>query len=302
MPYVRSLGAGTDRPRGLAVGIGGAGCNTLRAIPPTAGLDLLAVNDLPHPSMAGVRRRLFLDKGGLRGLAAMDEHAVKDLVTTAEQALAVELADADLVVPLAGLGGEMGSWGAGLCARVAALKGATTLAVVTTPFSAEGPNRRAVAAESLKVLRTHAHGVLTLPNDPLLRVAPRLPILRAFEVLSRLAVQPVLDLLRVLTTDDLSALKSVLRDAGDWQLGIGEGLKDRPEMTAVDAAFRSPWIGRPIESAKQVILLIAASEPDERTQREILHEVDLRTPRASVMWGAFAEPGDVLRVDALVGF
>src|SRR5436309_3613018 len=142
MPEARSFRGGTERPRAFLVGIGGAGCNTLRVVPPTPGLDLLAVNDLPHPSMAGIRRRLFLEKAGLRDLAAMDEHAVRDLVTSAEQALAVELADAELVIPLAGLGGEMGSWGASLCARVAALKGATTLAVVNTPFSAEGSNRR----------------------------------------------------------------------------------------------------------------------------------------------------------------
>ena len=302
MPDVRTFGSGTERPRAIAAGFGGAGCNTLRAIPPTPGLDLLAVNDLPHPSMAGVKRRLFLDKAGLRELAAMDEHAVKDLVTTAEQALAVELADADLAVPIAGLGGEMGSWGASLCARVAALKGATTLAVVNTPFSAEGTNRRTVAAEALKVLRTHAHGVLVLPNDPLLRVAPRLPIQRAFEVMSQLAVQPVLDLLRVLTRDDLPLLKSVLRSAQEWCLGIGEGNAHQPEFAAVEAAFHSPWIARAAETAEEVILLLGAPQLDERTRKQVLWEVDVRAPRASVTWGAFTEPGEVMRATVLLGF
>jgi len=302
VPDVRALGAGTERPRALAVGIGGAGCNTLRVIPPTPGLDLLAVNDLPHPSMAGVKRRLFLGKEGLRGVAAMDERAVKDLVTTAEQAFAVELADADFVVPFAGLGGQMGSWGASLCARVAALKGATTLGVVTMPFSAEGPNRRAIATEALKVLRSHAHGVLTLPNDPLLRVAPRLPILRAFEVLSRLAAQPIVDLVRVLTREDLPGLRSALRGAEEWNLGIGEGNPHQPELAALEAAFHSPWISRPVETAREIVFLVAGPALDERTRKRILWDVDVRAPRASVTWGAFEEPGEGMRATVLVGF
>ena len=296
------LGAGTERPRAVAAGFGGAGCNTIRALPQVPGLDLLAVNDLPHPSMAGVKRRLLLEKTGLRDLAAMDEHAVKDFVSNAEQALAVELADAEMVIPLAGLGGEMGSWGATLCARVAALKGATTLAVVTTPFSAEGPNRRGVAAEALEILRKQAHGVVALPNDPLLRVAPRLPILRAFEVLSKLVAQPVHDLLRVLTREDLPMLKSVLRGAGEWQLGIGESARHEPETAAVEAAFRSPWITHAAEAAKEVLVLIATPEPDERTRKSVLRNVDVRAPRAGVTWGSFAEPAGPVRVTALLGF
>ncbi len=232
----------------------------------------------------------------------MDEHAVRDLVTTAEQALAMEIADADLVIPLAGLGGEMGSWGANLCARVAALKGATTFAVVTTPFSAEGPNRRAVAAEALRLLRSHAHGVLVLPNESLLRVAPRLPILRAFEVLSGLAAQTIRDLFRVLARDDLRLLRSILRDAQDWRLGVGEAGRHQSSVTAVDAAFHSAWIAKPVDTAKEVILLLAAPEPDERTLKDVLWNVDVRAPRASVTYAMFAEPGDSFRVTALVGF
>lgn len=302
MPEVRALGTGTERPRALAVGVGGAGCNTLRVLPPTPDLDVLAVNDFPHPSMVGIKRRLFLEKAGLQGIAAMDERSVKTLATTAEQAVALELGAAELVFPLAGLGGEMGSWGASLVARVAALKGATVLAVVNTPFSAEGMNRRSVAAEALRVLRTHAHGVLAVPNDPLLRVAPHLPLLKAFDVMSRLAVQAIRDFVQVATRADLDSLKAVLRNASEWHLGIGEGTRDHPELAAVDAAFRSPWITRPTDGAREVLLLIATPEPDERAVQSIIRDVDLRAPRASVTWGAFTEPGDAIRVTALVGF
>ena len=247
-------------------------------------------------------RRLSVGRDGHRLEPGRPIEGYRDLVTSAEQALAVELADAELVIPLAGLGGEMGSWGASLCARVAALKGATTLAVVNTPFSAEGSNRRTVAADALRLLRMHADGVLGIPNDPLLKVAPRLPIMRAFEVLSRLSIQPVLDLLRVLAREDLPVLKHVLREADDWQLGVGEGGRDNPEMSAIDAAFASPWIGLPPDRAEQVILLLAMPDADERTRKQILWEVDVRAPRASVLWGSFAEGEGPTRATVLLGF
>jgi len=162
-------------------------------------------------------------------------------------------------------------------------------------------NRRGVARDALDLLRHHAHGAVCLPNDPLVRVAPHLPIMKAFDVMSRLAAQPIQDLLRVLTRMDLSTLKTVLRNATDWQLGIGEGTRDHPELAAVDAAFRSPWISKRTDDAREVLVLIAAPDADERTANAVIRDIDLRCPRASVTWGMFSEPG-ILRVSALVGF
>ena len=286
----------------LVVGCGGAGCNTLGAAPNEAGMDVLGVNDLPHRSFAAIKRRLILPKAGLREVATMDERAVKTLATTAEQMLAIELGDSDLVVPMAGLGGEMGGWAASLVARVAALKGSAILAVVTTPFTLEGTNRRTTASDALAVLRRHAHGVLALPNDTLLKVAPHLPILRAFETISQIAIQSVYDLVRVLTRDDLPFLPGILRNATSWGVGMGEGFHVQPESTAVASAFRSPWLGGPPNRARAVIVLIGLPTPDERSAQEVLRDVDLHAPRASVVWGVYTgvEP-DRVRVTVLLG-
>jgi len=302
VPEVRTLGAGGERPRTLVVGCGGAGCNALGAVPPEAGFEVLGVNDLPHRSLAGLKRRLILPKAGLRDVAGMDEWAVKTLATTSEQMLAMELGDADLVVPMAGLGGETGGWAASLVARVSGIKGATTLAVVTMPFTAEGANRRTNASDALAVLRRHAHGVLALPNDTLLRVAPHLPILRAFETMSRIAMQPVLDLVRVLTRDDLPSLRGILRSATVWSAGVGEGVHNRPESTAVEAAFRSAWLAGPPDRAREAIVLIGLPALDDRSVDWVLRSVDYHAPKASVAWGAYAgvEP-DRVRVTVLVG-
>jgi cell division protein FtsZ len=170
------------------------------------------------------------------------------------------------------------------------------------PFSAEGVNRRAAASEALAVLRRHAHGVLVLPNDALLKVAPHLPLLRALDTMSRVAMQPVRDLVRVLTREDLPVLQAVLRNATSWSVGAGEGFRDHPGSAAVDAAFHSPWLAGPADGAREVIVLIGLPSLDDRSVREILHDVDRQAPRASVTWGAFPVPeSDTVRVTVLAG-
>lgn len=271
-------------------------------MPANAGIDLLGVNDLPHRSFPALKRRLILPKAGLRDIAAMDERGVRTLATTSEQMIAMELGDADLVVPVAGLGGETGGWGSALVARVAALKRATTLAVVTMPFSAEGANRRSAASDALVVLRRHAHGVLVLRNDMLLKVASHLPLLRAFEMMCQVVIRPIHDLHRAASREDLPTLQSVLRNASQWSLGIGEGFRDRPELAAVDSAFRSPWLAGSPETAREVILVMHVPEVDERSVRDVLHDADLRAPRASVTWGALrSDDAETARVTLLIG-
>ena len=98
-------------------------------------------------------------------------------------------------------------------------------------------------------------------------------------------------------------LKAHLRVAKDWRLGIGEGFVDHPELAAVEAAFRSPWIPRDPVDARGVLLLMSLPEVSDWMTRAIVEDVDLRAPRADVLWGAFEDPAaDRVRVSVLLGF
>src|SRR5207245_5196487 len=86
----------------------GAGCTVLQQGAAHLSLTRVALNDAPHPSMAGVPSRLIIPKESLLGLATMDETAVKQLSTPEEKSISGAILNHDLVVPLAGLGGETG--------------------------------------------------------------------------------------------------------------------------------------------------------------------------------------------------
>src|SRR2546427_7014258 len=118
MPDVLRLGQGEPAPARIAVvGCGGAGCNILQQVPADLGLTRVALNDAPHRSMAGVPSRLIIPKESLIGLATMDEIAVKQLSTPEEKSISGAILTHDLVVPLAGLGGETGGPPAALLGR-----------------------------------------------------------------------------------------------------------------------------------------------------------------------------------------
>ncbi len=287
MPAWTSFGADPpDRAALSVVGCGGAGCNALLDLPPTAGVEPVALNDYPHPSLEAVPRRVLTRTQPLEGIAATHPKATKRLETDVERDLAAHLRPAGLVVILAGLGGDTGTWAASIAARVATLLGATTLAVATLPFTVEGLDRRTRAREGFKLLHARAHAVLPFANDGLLKVAPNLPILKAFQVMDHILLKPLTDLSRVLTVGDLPRLRRILQACRHWRVGIGEGRGEHRFYVAVDEALQSPWMDIPLEKAREALVFIEGQDLSRKECTDVLEELARACPAANVTWGA----------------
>jgi len=305
MPDVLRLGQGEPVPARIAVvGCGGAGCNVLQQVPTGLGVTRVALNDAPHRSMAGIPSRLLLPRESLAGLASMDEAAVKALSSPEEKAISGAILNHDLVIPMAGLGGETGGPGAALVGRVARILNTATLALVATPFGAEGMNRRTAAERSLDLLARKVDGAVAFPNDELLRMAPHLPLLQAFQVLGAIMVRPLEDLARSMTRTDAAIIRGVLRGASRWRFGAGGGREKHRAFEAVEEAFASPWIPANRDGVERVVAVVSASDFGEPLAAEVAHEVRLAAPRASLLLGGYVEPalGDRLRVSVLAGY
>ena len=305
MPDVLRLGQGEPVPaRIAAVGCGGAGCNILQQIPAELGVTRAALNDAPHRSMAGIPSRLILPREPLAGIASMDEAAVKQLTSPEEKAIAGAILNHDLVVPLAGLGGETGGPAAALVGRVARILNSATLAIVASPFGAEGINRRMAAERALSLLTKKADGVVSFPNDELLKLAPQLPLLKAFEVLGAIMARPLVDLARSTTRTDVATLRDTLRKAPRWRFGGGGGREKHRAFEAVEEAFASPWLPADPDTVERIVVIAAASDYAESVATEVAHEVRLAAPRAAIVLGGYADPtlGDRLRVSLLAGW
>jgi cell division protein FtsZ len=83
------------------------------------------------------------------------------------------LQGADMVFVTAGLGGGTGTGAAPVIAGLAKEMDALTVAVVTKPFGFEGGRRMKLAEDGMAKLAATVDAVIAMPNDRLLRLAPK---------------------------------------------------------------------------------------------------------------------------------
>lgn len=282
------------------VGCGGAGCNTLRHVPLMPNAERIAVNDVLHPSMAGVPRRLLLKPDSLRAYASMDDRAVPQMETNQEKDLSAALLDRDLVFAVGGLGGELGGWAMALLGRVSRILGDTSFAFATIPFTAEGMLRREAAEAQLALLRQKADAVVTFENDHLLHVAPDLPLVRSFAVLSAVMVKPIAGLSAVVSRSDVAPLRRMFGRPREWRFGMGAGAEKHRCFLAVEEAYHSPWFTGRHEDIRVAIVLMGLP-PAGGLEDEILREIRIRSPLADVAWAVLPDsaPEDRATVQVL---
>ena len=161
------------------IGIGGAGCNSVLAAwssdvlesadqrPEFICVDLgeqalryVAAASENHRERAPIRTFALAPVGaggwvnGARAMALRQREVLRALV-----------ADADMVVLVAGLGGGTGSGVTPIMARVAHEAGALTFAAVVTPFGYEGVRRLQKADTAIRHLRREADLVMEFSNE-----------------------------------------------------------------------------------------------------------------------------------------
>ena len=99
------------------------------------------------------------------------------------------------------IGGGTGSGAAPIIAEISKGLGILTIAVVTTPFSFEGEERKKVAEEALKNLKEKVDSLLVISNDKLLKIIDeKTTVSDAFLICDdvlRQAVQSITDLILV---------------------------------------------------------------------------------------------------------
>ena len=299
MPETWRLGTGEERARVAVVGCGGAGCNILRAVRAPPNAERVAINDAPHPAMVGLSRRAILRSDSLRAFASMDEKAVMGMETEEEKAIVSRILDRDLVLILGGLGGELGGWAMSLVGRVARILGDASLALATTPFSAEGSVRRQVAEAQLDLLRRKVDALVTFANDRLLAVARDLPMVKALSALGTIIAGFASDLANVVSRGDVVPLRRLLAGGTNWRFGMGAGKEKHRCFLAVEDAYGSPWFAARPEDLRRAIVLVR--QPfDVHDEQEILRQVRLRSPRVEMAWAPLPIPMPEDRVAVLL--
>ena len=281
-----------DRPSMAVVGCGGAGCNTLARASErgwTLGRHVAVNTDAQHLLSTRAHRKILIGRQTTGGRGTNMDIALGEMACHEDRdQLHGVLAEIDIVIILAGLGGGTGSGVAPVMAKMARERGSLAISLSTLPFSVEGSTRRDNAMVSRANLAQHADLSMVVPNDTMLESGSNLSLLDAFAMADDSLLEPVRLLRRLLTREDMPWVRTALNGAGAAHLGRGESDRRRGYVKALDGAIASifPPIG-PNECSRALVMFHAGSdEPDDRTLLEMVRSLHLSMdPSARTLWG-----------------
>lgn len=256
----------TSATRIKVIGVGGGGNNAVNRMieAGVASAEFVAVNtdqQTLYLSKAETRLQIGERLTGGRGAGADPEKGQK-AAEESKTALTEILKDANLVFITAGMGGGTGTGAAPVIAQIAKELNILTIAVITKPFSFEGPVRKNNAEEGIERLRKNVDALVVIPNEKLMEIMPKkTPIQDSFRFADdvlRQGVQGISDLIVFpgLINLDFADVTTIMKDKGLAHMGIGYGAGDNKALEAVKQAVASPLLETTIEGATGLLINI----------------------------------------------
>jgi cell division protein FtsZ len=279
---VRLGGAETKtRPRVKVVGVGGAGCNIV------TDSDYEAIAVCRSEEAGGpvrVERKCVLTKDHIKLFKTTSPQMFTTIGGTLKSGLFSAIGEADLMFLFTGLGGETGSSVTPALANIARKHCKLVIVSAAMPFSVEGGERRHFASTSMERVMEHSDMVISYQNDSLLKIAPNLPLRKAFTAMDMIMMAPVIELASTLTVEDLVQVRSDFSSCKHVRCGIGlSGGMDR-ELKAVSEAFTSPWFDFELANVRAALVIVSADEIDGGMVDKIAKDVAFRVPNARVRY------------------
>ena len=245
------------------IGVGGGGCNAVTRMVQEGvrGVEFYVANtDAQMLKNISDANKIIIGKDLTHGLGAGGNPEVgRKAAVEAEEDIKKSLEGANMVFVAAGMGGGTGTGAAPVIAKIARELGALTVAVVTTPFSFEGPRRTKQALAGLTELRENVDSIIIVSNDRLLDAIGGRPMSEAFKEADnvlRQGVQTITDLIAVpaFINLDFADVSSIMKDRGSALIGIGMSDGDNKAEEAAQRAISSPLLDVSIAGAKDAIV------------------------------------------------
>lgn len=295
------------------VGVGGSGGSAVDRMVKNGirGVDFIVMNtDVQALHHNSAPHKLHIGKAVTRGLGAgMDPEVGKRAAEESQNEIREMLKDADMVFVTCGLGGGTGSGASPVIAEIAKDLGALTVAVVTKPFSFEGPQRKKVGEQAYNNLAKHVDTIITIPNDRVLQIIDKkTSLLESFKIVDdvlRQGVQGISELITVpgLINVDFADVKTIMKDQGSALMGIGIGTGDDRAAIAANSAISSPLLEVAIDGARGVLFTIAGGT--SLSMQEVAEAAKIITSSADenvkVIFGAIVDEamGEEVRITVI---
>jgi cell division protein FtsZ len=252
------------------IGIGGAGANAVGRMVQEGleGVEFHVINtdkqSLTHsPLTSKLQIGAKITKG--LGVGSDADLGRKAALEDTERIIEI-LHGADMVFVTAGLGGGTGAGAAPVVAALAKEMDALTVAVVTKPFTFEGPKKMKAAEQSLVELAGTVDTLITIPNDRLLTILPKkTSMTAAFKMADDVLRQAVQGISDIITTPgiinlDFSDVRSTMIGSGRAMMGTAEATGEDACAEATRKAIECPLLEETkILGAHRVLINITGS-------------------------------------------
>ncbi len=284
-------------PKIKVVGVGGSGSNTISRIAKfnAQGVELIAVNtDAQALHFCKVLNKLLIGKNITKGLGAgMNIELGKAAAEENKIEISKLLKGSDMVFVTFGAGGGTGSGAGPIIAEVSKSLGILTIAVITTPFSFEGEERKQIAKKALESLKGRVDSLLVISNDKLLKIIDeKTTVSNAFEIcddILKQAVQGITDLIIApgIINIDFASVISIMKNSGQALFGVGKAHGEGRAVRAAEEAIRSPLLDFSIKGSKGILFNASGNDV---TLNEIKEAAKVITenadPKAQIIFGA----------------
>ncbi len=252
------------------LGVGGGGNAAVDRMVKSGirGVEFIVANtDIQALQNNSAPKKIHIGKTVTRGLGAgMDPEIGRRSAEESQNEIRDVLKGTDMLFITCGLGGGTGSGASPLIAQIAKEMGILTVAVVTKPFTFEGPKRKEVADMSHRELSQNVDTIITIPNDKVLQIIDKkTSLLDSFKIVDdvlRQGVQGVSELITVpgLVNVDFADVKRIMSDTGSALMGIGVASGEDRAAKAAKAAISSPLLELSIDGAKGVLISITGNK------------------------------------------
>ncbi len=253
------------------IGVGGAGGNAINDMIENGitNVEFIAANtDAQDLAKSKAGLKIQLGEKLTKGLGAgANPNVGKSAAEEDREKIKSLLEGTDMLFITAGMGGGTGTGAAPVIAKIAKDAGILTIAVVTKPFSFEGPKRKKNAEEGIAAMKEGVDTLVVIPNDKLFELPDKkITLKNAFQEANnilKIGIKGIADLItqQGYINLDFADVKSIMTDAGMAMLGFGDGEGEGRAKHATEQALASPLLERSISGAKRVLLNVTGG-PD----------------------------------------
>jgi cell division protein FtsZ len=180
--------------KSLVVGVGGAGNNTVSRLEELgiSNADTININTDAHDLYySNAKHKVLIGKDRCQGMGSGNDPLVGNEAAEEDRDRLSKLLNGDIVFLTCGLGGGTGTGAAPIIAEEAKKNKAIVVTFCSLPFKSEGVQRAVRATQGLKNLAEYSDFLITVPNDNLLSIVGKIPMITGFKIMDEVLIRNI---------------------------------------------------------------------------------------------------------------